>query len=52
MIIAGTAMEIFKNERLIPTAKASILVAIDNISKTKTFSGFVSLSMDSTLHDS
>jgi len=34
MMIIGVIIKIFKNAKLIPTANASILVAIDNISKT------------------
>ena len=35
MIIAGVTMETSKNDRLKPTAKASMLVAMDNIIKTE-----------------
>jgi hypothetical protein len=35
MIIAGVIIETSKNDRLKPTAKASMLVAMDNITKTE-----------------
>lgn len=38
--ITGVAIEICKNTKLKPTAKASILVATDNASKTYKLSGF------------
>ena len=49
--IAGIMTETFRRERLRPTAKASILVAIDNINNTLMLRELTSLS-DSFLMDS
>lgn len=43
MIIIGVIMETFRKAKLKPTAKASMLVAIDRARSTQVFSGFVFL---------
>ncbi len=43
MIIIGVIMGAFRKAKLKPTAKASMLVAIDKIRSTQVFSGFVFL---------